>query len=121
EAEDLALLNRQGNVIHRHEAAEGLHHVPYLHGGLYRGHAFTAPSTARIVWMNAPSRFADPVSAFIASGVEQRISLPLCSSPTRLHRSASSRYAVVMKIVMPSFSSWYRMAQKSRRDTGSTP
>ena len=71
--------------------------------------------------MNAPSRFAEPVSAFIASGVEQRISLPLCISPTRLQRSASSRYAVVMKMVMPSFSSWYRMAQKSRRETGSTP
>ena len=26
-----------------------------------------------------------------------------------------------MKMVMPSFSSWYRIAQKSRRETGSTP
>src|ERR1035441_7435777 len=26
-----------------------------------------------------------------------------------------------MKMVIPSFSSWYRMAQKSRRETGSTP
>ena len=42
EAEDLALLHRQGNVIHRHEGAEGLHQVLYL----YRVHAFTVPSTA---------------------------------------------------------------------------
>src|ERR1035438_7503073 len=26
-----------------------------------------------------------------------------------------------MKMVIPSFRSWYRMAQKSRRETGSTP
>ena len=31
--------------------------------------------------------------------------LARCISPTRLQRSASSRYAVVMKMVMPSFSS----------------
>jgi len=39
----------------------------------------------------------------------------------RPQRSASSRYAVETKMVTFSRSSWYRMRQKSRRETGSTP
>src|SRR5262249_3808423 len=64
-----------------------------------------APSSDRIVAMNAPSRLGELVSRLISSGREQRTSLPLCSSPTRLNRSASSIYAVDMKIVIPSFRS----------------
>ena len=46
---------------------------------------------------------------------------PSCSSATRPHRSASSRYGVAMTIVSPFDRNSDSSFQNSRRDTGSTP
>src|SRR3989304_3276307 len=46
---------------------------------------------------------------------------PSCIRPIREQRSASSRYDVETKIVIPSFKRSYRIFQKSRLETGSTP
>ena len=55
------------------------------------------------------------------SGVSSESSRPSCSSATRWQRSASSRYGVLTRIVMPCSRNSASSFQNSRRETGSTP
>ena len=59
--------------------------------------------------------------AQIRRACRARASRPSCSSATREQRSASSRYGVAIRIVMPCARNSESSFQNSRRDTGSTP
>src|SRR5271165_1614071 len=81
ETKNFALGHLQRDVVDGHKRAKRLHQVMDFHPPAIAVHGrASSPSTMRIVLINAPSRFADPVSCFITSGAEQRMSLPLFMS-----------------------------------------